>query len=64
MHIAHPQITPLALRIDEACRFIGLGRTRLYSLIKEGKIRPVKIGGRTLIPVAELKRLVAAAMAA
>ena len=59
MQIPTTQITPLTLRIEDACRAIGLGKTRLYSLIKEGKIRPVKIGGRTLIPRTELERLVA-----
>lgn len=50
---------PLAYRVDEACRTIGLGRTSLYELIKSGKIKPINIAGRTLIPRAELERLIA-----
>ena len=50
--------TPLAHRVDSACHRLGIGRTKLYSLISEGKIRPIKIGTRTLIPESELRRLI------
>jgi excisionase family DNA binding protein len=32
-------------------------RTTIYKLIAEGKIRPIKIAGRVLIPAAEIARL-------
>lgn len=50
--------TPLAHRVDSACHRLGIGRTKLYSLIAEGKIRPIKIGSRTLVPESELQRLI------
>lgn len=49
---------PLALRIDDACRALSIGRTSLYALIAEGKLKPVKLAGRTLIPLVQLERLV------
>ena len=48
---------PLAHRIPEACRRIGLGRSTVYALIKAGHLKAVRIGGRTLILERELQRL-------
>jgi excisionase family DNA binding protein len=39
-----------AYRIDEFCALYGLGRTKTYGLIKEGKLRTVLVGGRRLVP--------------
>jgi excisionase family DNA binding protein len=38
-----------ALSIDGFCKLYGLGRTFAYEQIKEGKLRAVKCGNRTLI---------------
>jgi len=40
----------LAYRVDDFCRAIGLGRTKVYELISAGLLRTVVIGGRRLIP--------------
>lgn len=50
--------TPLAYSVQDACRVSSIGRTRLYSLIKDGKLEARKIGKRTLIPAASLHRLI------
>jgi excisionase family DNA binding protein len=50
-----------AYRINDASRAIGLGRSTLYKLINEGKLKSVTIAGRTLIPRAEIERLIAEA---
>ncbi len=42
-------VTPAALSISEAARFLGLGRTKLYELIQHGDLPVVHLGGRTLI---------------
>lgn len=52
---------PLAHRVPEACNRIGVGRSRLYCMIRRGDIKAIKIGGRTLIPESELQRIVAEA---
>ena len=51
---------PIALRVNDACCMIGLGLSLLYRLIANGKIKPVKIAGMTVIPVAELQRFLGA----
>jgi excisionase family DNA binding protein len=49
----------LAYCIRDACAAAGLGRTRLYALISEGKIEARQCGGRTLIPAESLQAFVA-----
>jgi excisionase family DNA binding protein len=40
---------PLAYRVNEFCRIVGLGRTKVYGLIADGKLATIKVGGRRLI---------------
>lgn len=53
---------PLAHSVNEACERLGIGRTSLYELIAAKEIRPFKIGRKTLIPEAELVRVIASRM--
>ncbi len=39
----------LAFRVNEAVAVSGLSRSTIYELLKAGKLRAVKIGGRRLI---------------
>ena len=50
---------PLANSITKSCNRLGIGRTLMYDLIKQGKLRSIKLGTRTLIPETELQRLIA-----
>ncbi len=50
---------PLAVPVETALEISGLGRTKLYELIKEGKLKTVTIGRRRLINYASLEALVA-----
>ena len=45
----------LAYTVPEALYATGLGRTTLYALIKEKKLRAIKAGARTLIPADSLR---------
>jgi excisionase family DNA binding protein len=47
---------PLAVRVREACRLTGIGRSKLYELIAAGEIRIIKVGSITLIPLAGLQQ--------
>jgi len=35
---------PALVRIEPACRYLDVGRSKLYELIREGKLEAVKIG--------------------
>jgi len=43
--------------VRESARIVGVGRTTMHKMIREGRIRPVKIGARTIIPKSEIDRL-------
>lgn len=51
-------IPPLAVSVGEACRLIGCGRSKFYGIIKDNEIAVIKIGRRTLVPVAALRAFV------
>ncbi len=50
-----PSPAPITVRIKDACRMTGIGRSKLYLLIAEGRIETIKIGSMTLIPVASIE---------
>ena len=43
--------------IKNAAQALGLGRTSIYVLISQGRLETVKVGRRTLIKVASIRRL-------
>lgn len=51
----------LGVRPNEACRIVGIGRTTLYELVAAKKVRLVKIGRASVIPMEDLRRLLAEA---
>lgn len=48
----------ISVRIKEACRITGIGRSKLYELIAAGEIKTVKVGSMTLIPINGLRALI------
>jgi excisionase family DNA binding protein len=44
----------------EAARALGIGRSTLYTLLGQGRIRSVRVGGLRRIPIEELHDFVAA----
>jgi len=57
-------IAPITVRIKDACRMTGIGRSKLYELIDTGEIETFKVGSITLIPVESIRRfLIAKGMA-
>ena len=52
---------PLAYRIPDACHVLGLGKTSIYELMKQGKLRAIKVAGRTLIDAELARALIASA---
>ena len=50
--------TPLAYRVRDFCKSVGLGKTKFYELLRAGKIKTISIGGRRLVPADEAQRIV------
>ena len=55
---APQSVEPICVRINDAARMIGVGRTKLYELISSGELETVKIGKATRITTASLRKLV------
>lgn len=49
---------PIAVSISDAVRISGLGRSTLYTYAKASKLPFKKVGGRTLVMVDDLRRLI------
>ena len=47
---------PITVRVREACRLSGIGRSKLYELIAAGEIEIIKVGTITLVPVISLTK--------
>ena len=50
---------PICVKITDAARMIGVGRTKLYELIAANEVEVVKLGKSTRITTASLHALVA-----
>lgn len=59
MRTNHNSNVKLGYSIREACQVSSLGRTTLYRHISEGRLRAIKLGGRTIIPATSLDALLA-----
>lgn len=48
----------LSVSVIDACRLLGIGRTKLYELISSQEIQSFSIGRRRLVKVASLQALI------
>ncbi len=58
----HPEVSELqreALSVSEACAVAGVGRTKIYQAINDGKLKARKCGKRTLILRGDLREFLA-----
>lgn len=51
--------SPLAVPVPEAARLIGISRAQMWVHVKSGLIPSVKIGGRRIVPVEQLREWLA-----
>lgn len=51
-------LKPIAIRIPVAVKMTGIGRTRLYELIRDKEIETVKLGTSTLVLVDSLRNFI------
>jgi hypothetical protein len=51
--------TPLSVTVPQACRLSGYGPTTIWALVRDGRLKPVRVPGirRTLISYPSLVRL-------
>lgn len=56
-HRPHGDLSPITLRIADACRVTGIGRSKFYELIKAGEIEVIKVGAITLVPMSGIQAL-------
>jgi excisionase family DNA binding protein len=49
--------TPITTTINDTCRITGLGRTKVYELIAEGKLKATAVGRRRLVLYASIEAL-------
>lgn len=54
---ARSDLPRMAYTVKEACSLLTISRTTLYRHINDGLIEAVRLGGRTIIPAANLQRL-------
>ena len=59
----HKELTPIAISVSEAARLLGVSRPKVYQLMQQESLPSFKAGSRTLIPVADLQKWVAAQVA-
>lgn len=48
---------PFTTSVSETAKALGLGRTKIYELIAEGRLETVRIGRRRLIKVESIRLL-------
>jgi excisionase family DNA binding protein len=58
MQSINPHTPKLGYSIREACQASSLGRTTIYKAISTGRLRAVRVGGRTIIPAEALHALI------
>lgn len=55
--MSHTDPQKLAFSIREACEASSLCKTTLYTHINSGRLKAIRVGGRTLIPAESLHTL-------
>lgn len=50
------KLPPANLSVPNGAQWLGIGQTKMWALIRDGEIQTVRLGSRTLLPLAELQR--------
>ena len=54
------QVAPEAVSVEQARRIFGVGRSKLYELMRDGTLPSIKLGKRRLLRPATLREVLAA----
>ncbi|MET3287037.1 UNVERIFIED_ORG: excisionase family DNA binding protein [Sphingomonas sp. 1057] len=58
MQYFHQEPAKVGYSIREACQATSLSKSTIYNHITAGRLRAVRVGGRTIIPATSLHALV------
>lgn len=58
-NVVMDEVPVLLMSPEAAARVLGVGRTKVYELMRSGALRSVRVGGLRRIPVEALKEFVA-----
>ena len=53
---------PVSLTVNDTCRVTGLGRTKVYELIGDHKLKAITIGRRRLVLYSSIEALLSGAI--
>lgn len=53
MTINKPSIAPIACSVTEFCHAVSIGKTHFYAEVNAGRIKVLKSGRKTLVPISE-----------
>jgi excisionase family DNA binding protein len=56
-------VEPALLGVDAAAKYVGLGRTEMFLLLRRGRVKSIKHGRRRLVPRSELDKFIQRALA-
>lgn len=60
-NIAPPTSKPAGtMTVEQAAKWLGIGRSLAYRMVAEGKIPTIRMGRRILVPVSKLEEMVQA----
>lgn len=54
-----PAVTPLAYSVTDLTQLLGLCRTTVFALIRDGELASFKVGRRRLVPAGALQAFLA-----
>jgi excisionase family DNA binding protein len=47
-------LPPANLSVKDGAQWLGIGQTKTWALIRDGELKAVRLGSRTLLPLSEL----------
>lgn len=57
MIVNEPAVHPLLVDVPTACVMLSVKKTKLFELLREGKLERVKLGGKTLVAMQSIRAL-------
>jgi excisionase family DNA binding protein len=52
---------PIATTIKDTAKALGVGKTSVYLLIRQGRLEKIKLGRRSLVTITSIRRLIESA---